>query len=190
VVFFNQAWRERQLLLGVQALFSRQGHRLPRPAQMTNPVVDVIVGATGEERDASRVGRVVAIYPASGKAGLTSWEMGRIRRRIAATGRPTARPGARIRCGRRSTGGPHDLPTGHPLARRNGRRGAGPTAAGLRRVLALTAAAGPSASPARRECPPGSAHPLNVDDLDVAPGALTTPTSSPGSTFLAGHRSP
>ena len=43
---------------------------------MANPVVDVIVGATGEERDPSRVGRVVAIYPASGKAGLTSWEMG------------------------------------------------------------------------------------------------------------------
>jgi len=43
---------------------------------MTNPVVDVIVGASGDERDASRIGRVVPIYPASGKAGLTSWEVG------------------------------------------------------------------------------------------------------------------
>jgi ATP-dependent DNA helicase RecG len=43
---------------------------------MTNPIVDIIVGVSGEERDPSKVGRIVAIYPASGKAGLTSWEMG------------------------------------------------------------------------------------------------------------------
>ena len=76
VVFFNQAWRERQLAVGVQALFfGRVGDYLGR-AQMTNPVVDVVVGATGDERDATKVGRVVALYPASGKAGLSSWEMG------------------------------------------------------------------------------------------------------------------
>ncbi|HEY5265207.1 MAG TPA: ATP-dependent DNA helicase RecG [Acidimicrobiales bacterium] len=76
VVFFNQAWRERQLAQGVQALFFGKVSDYKGQRQMTNPVVDVIVGASGEERDASRVGRVVAIYPASGKAGLTSWEMG------------------------------------------------------------------------------------------------------------------
>jgi ATP-dependent DNA helicase RecG len=76
VVFFNQAWRERQLLVSVQALFFGKVTDYRGQRQMTNPVVDVIVGATGEERDASKVGRVVAIYPASGKAGLTSWEMG------------------------------------------------------------------------------------------------------------------
>ena len=76
VVFFNQAWRERQLTLGVQALFFGKVSDYRGQRQMTNPVVDVIVGASGEERDASKVGRVVAIYPASGKAGLTSWEMG------------------------------------------------------------------------------------------------------------------
>ena len=43
---------------------------------MTNPVVDVLIGASGHARDATRVGRVVPIYPASGKAGLTSWEIG------------------------------------------------------------------------------------------------------------------
>ncbi len=76
VVFFNQAWRERQLGLGVQALFFGKVGDYRGRRQMTNPVVDVIVGATGEERDPSRVGRVAAIYPASGKAGITSWEMG------------------------------------------------------------------------------------------------------------------
>ncbi|MGA2433382.1 MAG: ATP-dependent DNA helicase RecG [Acidimicrobiales bacterium] len=76
VVFFNQAWRERQLTLGVQALFFAKVGEYKGQRQMTNPVVDVIVGPSGDERDLSRVGRVVAIYPASGKAGLTSWEIG------------------------------------------------------------------------------------------------------------------
>ncbi|MFI5034837.1 MAG: ATP-dependent DNA helicase RecG [Acidimicrobiales bacterium] len=76
VVFFNQAWRERQLVVGVQALFFGRVAEYRGRRQMTNPVVDVVVGATGEERDATRVGRVAAIYPASGRAGLTSWEIG------------------------------------------------------------------------------------------------------------------
>ena len=76
VVFFNQAWRERQLRVGVQALFFGTVGDYRDQRQMANPVVDVIVGASGEERDPSRVGRVVPIYPASGKAGLTSWELG------------------------------------------------------------------------------------------------------------------
>ncbi len=76
VVFFNQAWRERQLPIGTQALFFGKVTEYRGKRQMTNPVVDVIVGASGVERDATRVGRVVAIYPASGKAGLTSWEIG------------------------------------------------------------------------------------------------------------------
>ncbi len=76
VVFFNQAWRERQLAVGAQVLFfGRVGDYRGR-RQMVNPVVDVVVGATGDERDASRVGRIVPIYPASNKAGLTSWEIG------------------------------------------------------------------------------------------------------------------
>jgi ATP-dependent DNA helicase RecG len=76
VVFFNQAWRERQLQVGVQALFFAKVAEYRGKSQMTNPVVDVVVGPTGEERDPTRVGRVAAIYPASGKAGLTSWEIG------------------------------------------------------------------------------------------------------------------
>ena len=76
VVFFNQGWRERQLPVGVQALFFGKVTDYKGKRQMTNPVVDVIVGASGEERDPSKVGRIVPIYAATGKAGLTSWEMG------------------------------------------------------------------------------------------------------------------
>ncbi len=76
VVFFNQAWREHQLPVGTQALFFGKVGAFRDQRQMTNPVVDVIVGLLSEDRDPGRVGRVVPIYPASGKAGLTSWEMG------------------------------------------------------------------------------------------------------------------
>ena len=76
IVFFNQVWRERQLPPGTQAMFFGKVTEYRGARQMTNPVVDVIVGASGVERDPSRVGRVVPIYPASGKAGFTSWEIG------------------------------------------------------------------------------------------------------------------
>jgi ATP-dependent DNA helicase RecG len=76
IVFFNQPWRERQLVVGVQALFFSKVGEYKGQRQMTNPVVDVIIGAKGDQRDESHVGRVVPIYPASGKAGLTSWEIG------------------------------------------------------------------------------------------------------------------
>jgi ATP-dependent DNA helicase RecG len=76
VVFFNQPWRDRQLAVGVQALFFGKLGDYKGQRQMTNPVVDVIVGLSGEERDPTKVGRVVAIYPESGKSGLSSWEFG------------------------------------------------------------------------------------------------------------------
>jgi ATP-dependent DNA helicase RecG len=72
--FFNQAWRERQLPPGTEvALFGKvdvyRGKR-----QMTNPVVDV-VGRSGESR---HTGRVVPIYPQSGKADIATWQMARL----------------------------------------------------------------------------------------------------------------
>ena len=45
VVFFNQGWRESQLPVGVQALFFGKVTDYQGQRQMTNPVVDVIVGA-------------------------------------------------------------------------------------------------------------------------------------------------
>jgi ATP-dependent DNA helicase RecG len=72
--FFNQAWRERQLSPDTEvALFGKvdvyRGKR-----QMTNPVVDV-VGRSGES---DRTGRVVPIYPQSGKADIATWQMARL----------------------------------------------------------------------------------------------------------------
>jgi ATP-dependent DNA helicase RecG len=77
VVFFNQPWRAKQLAQGTEAIFwgkvgEYKGHR-----QMVNPVVDVVAGvdevALGRQR---RTLRILPVYPASAKAGLTSWEIG------------------------------------------------------------------------------------------------------------------
>ncbi len=66
VVFFNQPWRERQLVDGLNvALFG--GVDLYRNGlQMTNPVVDLI---------GDRTGRIVPIYPQSEKVQLSTWEL-------------------------------------------------------------------------------------------------------------------
>jgi ATP-dependent DNA helicase RecG len=68
VSFFNQAWRERQLPPGTQAILfgkvdSYQGRR-----QMTNPVVDLVGDKTG---------RIIPVYPQSEKHRLTSWDQAR-----------------------------------------------------------------------------------------------------------------
>ena len=68
--FFNQPWRASQLSPGLEvALFGTvdlfRGHR-----QMVNPVVDVIGTEAGRQ-----TGKVVAIYPQSGKAGVGSSEL-------------------------------------------------------------------------------------------------------------------
>jgi ATP-dependent DNA helicase RecG len=187
VVFFNQAWRERQLLLGVQALFFGKVTDYRDQRQMTNPVVDVIVGATGEERDASRVGRVVAIYPASGKAGLTSWEMGGFVEESLRRAGPlldpvpeTVRTSLDLVDRTTSYWGIH-LPDEMADVAPARRRLVFDEFLRLQLLLALRR---------RRleESAAGVRHPLNVDDLDVAPGALTTPTSSLVRRFLAGHR--
>jgi ATP-dependent DNA helicase RecG len=73
VVFFNQAWRARQLAEGsLVGLFGKvevfQGRR-----QMTNPVVDLL----GDPSDA-RIGVIVPIYPESGKADVSSWQLRRL----------------------------------------------------------------------------------------------------------------
>ncbi len=79
VVFFNQAWRARQLGAGTEALFFGKLDTFRGGRQMTNPVVDVVVGgddvadAEGRRR---RTMRIVPVYRASAKAGLSSWEIG------------------------------------------------------------------------------------------------------------------
>ncbi len=78
VVFFNQAWRHRQLPRGSQALFFGKLDTYRGERQMTNPVVDLVAaGDAAGQAVGSRTGRIVAVYPASAKAGLSSWELGR-----------------------------------------------------------------------------------------------------------------
>jgi ATP-dependent DNA helicase RecG len=187
IVFFNQAWRERQLTVGVQALFFGKVSDYRDQRQMTNPVVDVIVGATGEERDASRVGRVVAIYPASGKAGLTSWEMGgfieeslkragplldpvpdQVRADLDLVDRTTSMWGIHL---------PQESSDTVPARRRL----VFDEFLRLQLLLALR-------RQRLEESSAGVRHPINLDDLDVRPGALSTSTSSLVRRFLAGHR--
>jgi ATP-dependent DNA helicase RecG len=74
VVFFNQVWRARQLAAGAEALFAGKITIYRNRRQMVNPVVDLLVGTDDDDR--RRTLRVVPVYPASAKAGLTSWEIG------------------------------------------------------------------------------------------------------------------
>ena len=70
LVFFNQPWRAKQLTEGTEvALYGKldvyRGKR-----QLTNPVVDVL-GRAGD----SKTGVVLPIYPQSGKADVSTWEV-------------------------------------------------------------------------------------------------------------------
>jgi ATP-dependent DNA helicase RecG len=65
-VFFNQPWRAKQLSPGTEAVLFGKVDQFKGRRQMTNPVVDLI---------GDRTGRIVPIYPQSGKAGLTTWEL-------------------------------------------------------------------------------------------------------------------
>ncbi len=79
VVFFNQPWRARQLPSGTEALFFGRLDTFRGRRQMTNPLVDVVVGADDvddEEVRRRRTLRIVPVYRASGKVGLSSWEIG------------------------------------------------------------------------------------------------------------------
>jgi len=187
VVFFNQAWRERQLTPGVSALFFAKVSEYKGKRQMTNPVVDVVVGASGQERDPSKVGRVVAIYPASGKAGLTSWEMGGFieeslrragpffdplseseRRDLDLVDRTQAYWGIHL---------PHEESDKIPARRRL----AFDEFLRLQLLLALRRQRVEASSA-------GIRHPFDVTDLDVDVGELVGPSSSLVRRFLAGHR--
>jgi ATP-dependent DNA helicase RecG len=64
--FFNQGWRAKQLVTGRQAVFFGKLDLFRGRRQMTNPVVDLV---------GDRTGRIVAVYPQSDKAGLSTWEL-------------------------------------------------------------------------------------------------------------------
>lgn len=66
ITFFNQAWRERQLTPGRQAMIYGKIDMFRGQRQMTNPVVDLVGDKTG---------RIIPVYPQSEKAGLHTWEI-------------------------------------------------------------------------------------------------------------------
>jgi ATP-dependent DNA helicase RecG len=74
IVFFNQAWRERQLRPGTQvSLFGKvESYRGKR--QMTNPVVDVLADP---DATSDVTGTIVPVYPQSGKAEVHTWQLRR-----------------------------------------------------------------------------------------------------------------
>ena len=187
VVFFNQPWRERQLQPGVMALFFGKVGEYRGDRQMANPVVDVIVGVTGEERDPSRVGRIVPIYPASGKAGLTSWEMGgfieeSLRRAPLILDTVPESIRVRYQLLDRSTALRHiHLPEEMAQIRPARRRLVFDEFLRLQLLLTLRRRR------AERDAV-GISHRLDVADLDTTPGQLTTSDSSLVQQFLAGHR--
>ncbi|MDQ4090850.1 MAG: ATP-dependent DNA helicase RecG [Actinomycetota bacterium] len=65
-VFFNQPWRAKQLSTGTEAVIFGKLDVYKGRRQMSNPVVDLI---------GDRTGRIVPVYPQSGKAGLSTWEL-------------------------------------------------------------------------------------------------------------------
>jgi len=185
--FFNQPWRTKQLSEGVQAIFFGKLSDYRRARQMTNPVVDVIVGPTGEERDPSKVGVVVPIYPASGKAGLTSWELGGFIDESLRRAGPLLDPlpeWVRTELDlidrEASLWGIH-LPASMEAVAPARRRLIFDEFLRLQLLLALRRR--------RQEASAvGVSHPLSDDDLDVTPGTPVAASDSLVRQFLAGHR--
>jgi len=186
VVFFNQGWRESQLPVGVQALFFGKVTDYKGQRQMTNPVVDIIIGPSGDERDASRIGRVVPIYPASGKAGLTSWEVGGFIDESLRRAGPMLDPVPEFALteldlvDRTSSYKGIHLPEEWGVQDVAKRRLIFDEFLRLQLLLAL-----------RRhrleESSAGIRHPIDVEDLDIGPGALADNSSSLVRRFLVGH---
>ena len=66
ISFFNQAWREKQLRPGTEAVFFGKLESFRGRRQMTNPLVDLV---------GDRTGRVIPVYPQSEKVRLTSVDL-------------------------------------------------------------------------------------------------------------------
>ena len=110
VTFFNQAWRERQLPPGTQAILfgkvdSYQGRR-----QMTNPLVDLV---------GDRTGRIIPIYPQSEKHRRHELGPGPLDGGGARAGRRLRRAGAR---GASSTGSTSPVAPGRSATSTSPRR--------------------------------------------------------------------
>ena len=70
LTFFNQPWRAQQLATGTEVSFFGKLERYRGHLQITNPSLDV-VGQPGEDK----TGVIVPIYPQSGKADISTWQI-------------------------------------------------------------------------------------------------------------------
>ena len=79
VVFFNQAWRERQLPKGTQVSVFGKVESYRGKRQMTNPVVDILAAPDSEPGGGGldQTGTIVPVYPQSGKAEVLTWQLRR-----------------------------------------------------------------------------------------------------------------
>jgi ATP-dependent DNA helicase RecG len=79
VVFFNQAWRAKQLAVGTLALFYGKVGSYRGALQLNSPTAEVLrTAAEGAERESTGYsGRVFPIYPLTDKATLTSTRISR-----------------------------------------------------------------------------------------------------------------
>ena len=75
LVFFNQPWRAEQLSVGSQVLVWGKLTEYRGKRQMAHPIVDLVARVESGATE-SRMLQVIPVYPASTKAGLTSWEIG------------------------------------------------------------------------------------------------------------------
>ncbi len=66
LTFFNQAWRERQLSAGREAMIFGKIKYFRGQRQMANPVVDLVGDKTG---------KIIPVYPQSEKSKLQSWDI-------------------------------------------------------------------------------------------------------------------
>ncbi len=132
LVFFNQPWRERQLAVGTEVALYGKLDIFRGKRQLANPIVDVL-GRAGD----AKTGVVMPIYPQSGKADVSTWEI----QRAVASGarlRGPARRSAVGRPARRAQAPPRTdvvVPQRAPARDREG-LARGPAPAAVRRVPA------------------------------------------------------
>ncbi len=79
VVFFNQAWRAKQLAVGTEALLFGTVGSYRGALQLNSPTAEVLraAGDQAEPDDGDRSGRVFPVYPLTEKANLTSARISR-----------------------------------------------------------------------------------------------------------------
>ncbi|HEV3356515.1 MAG TPA: ATP-dependent DNA helicase RecG [Pseudonocardiaceae bacterium] len=78
--FFNQAWRERELLPGKPGLFAGKVTRFRDQLQLANPEYQLLDDDADESTVEEFAAAILPVYPAA--AGLPSWSIGRCVRQV------------------------------------------------------------------------------------------------------------